>query len=294
MKKTALAFLLAAAIPQAAHAEPFQQAEVTKTVNRVSLLHSKQAAKPAAVGDVVRGETAVKTGGDSRAELKFPDATITRIGSNALFRFREGGRDMTLDGGTMLFSAPKGVGGGQVQAGAITAAVTGTSFLLYYLVGGEVKVVVLEGKVLIYFTANPKIRQMLRAGQIGSLPAGATAFNPTYSIDLKHLIGTSRLLEAGGFGPLPGQALLLRIAEGQQGKIGKLPDSRIQDAQAAQTARRTIQGNTPAPPQPMMTPPPRPGATPIVPPRPQPVVTPPPRPTPPPKPTPPPTPRTGP
>ena len=57
-----------------------------------------------------------------------PTLTITRVGSNALFRFLAGGREMTLDGGTMLFSSPEGAGGGKVQVGAITAAVTGTDF----------------------------------------------------------------------------------------------------------------------------------------------------------------------
>ncbi|MFZ4681980.1 MAG: FecR domain-containing protein [Terrimicrobiaceae bacterium] len=285
MKTTIPALIIAAAIPLSARAEPFQQAEVTKTVNSVSLLQSKQTPRPAETGDIVRGETAVKTGGDSRAELKFPDQTITRIGSNALFRFREGGRDMTLDGGTMLFSSPKGAGGGQVQAGAVTAAVTGTTFILYYLVGGDVRVAVIEGKVLLSFTANPKIRQLLRAGQIGIVRAGATGFEPVFSIDLKRLIGTSRLLESGGFGPLPDMALIQRIAQSQQGKITKLPDSIVRDIQAAQTSRNTIQaGNNPVP-KPVMTPPPRPASTPpIVPPKPQPVVTPPPQPPPPPKP----------
>ena len=53
----------------------------------------------ATLGDVISGKTALKTGGDSRAELQFPDLTITRVGSNALFRFLAGGREMTLDGG---------------------------------------------------------------------------------------------------------------------------------------------------------------------------------------------------
>jgi hypothetical protein len=101
--------------------EPFEKAEVTRTVNLVSLLLEMKS-RPATLGDVISGKTALKTGGDSRAELKFPDLTITRVGSNALFRFLTGGREITLDGGTMLFSAPKGAGGGKVQAGAITAA----------------------------------------------------------------------------------------------------------------------------------------------------------------------------
>jgi hypothetical protein len=114
MRKRILVLLLSGALCPGARAEPFRKAEVTRTVNNVSLLEAQQAPKPAAPGDVVQGATAVKTAGASRAELTFPDQTITRLGANALFRFREGGRDMTLEGGTMLFSSPEGAGGGQV------------------------------------------------------------------------------------------------------------------------------------------------------------------------------------
>jgi ferric-dicitrate binding protein FerR (iron transport regulator) len=152
----------------ALQAEPFEKAEVTRTVNLVSLLLEMKS-RPATLGDVVSGKTALKTGSDSRAELRFPDLTITRVGSNALFRFLAGGREMTLDGGTMLFSSPKGAGGGKVQAGAITAAVTGTDFLISYIKElttksrlGRVKVICLNGRVEVYFTAKPRIRVVLR------------------------------------------------------------------------------------------------------------------------------------
>ncbi|MGB9276564.1 MAG: hypothetical protein WCC08_15115, partial [Terrimicrobiaceae bacterium] len=88
-------------------AEPFERAEVTKAINAVSLLPRNTNAVP---GDVVSGDSALKTGGNSRAELEFPDFTITRVGSNALFRFLAGRREITLDSGTLLFSSPKGVG----------------------------------------------------------------------------------------------------------------------------------------------------------------------------------------
>jgi len=216
MRKRILVLLLSGALCPGARAEPFRKAEVTRTVNNVSLLEAQQAPKPAAPGDVVQGATAVKTAGASRAELTFPDQTITRLGANALFRFREGGRDMTLEGGTMLFSSPEGAGGGQVQAGAVTAAVTGTNFIVYYLLGGAVGVAVLEGKVRLFLTADSKTQQELGPGESSVVPAGATGFNPPVMVDLKNLIATSPLLQAGGFKPLPAQALIVRAANAQR------------------------------------------------------------------------------
>src|SRR6267142_5820068 len=127
MRHWIFGLLLCIANPFVARAEPFERAEVTKAINVVSLLPRNIEAVP---GVVVSGDSALKTGNNSRAELEFPDLTITRVGSNALFRFLAGGREMTLDGGTMLFSSPGGAGGGKVQVGAITAAVTGTDFLI--------------------------------------------------------------------------------------------------------------------------------------------------------------------
>jgi hypothetical protein len=50
-------------------------------------------ARPAAVNDEVRDGTAVRTGVDSRSELKFTDQTLARLGANTLFSFSEGTRD---------------------------------------------------------------------------------------------------------------------------------------------------------------------------------------------------------
>ncbi|CAN5674337.1 hypothetical protein BH09VER1_BH09VER1_02190 [soil metagenome] len=265
MKK--LSVFLALAVAGTVYADPFEKAEVTRTVNKVTLIQGQKGSKPAAVGDVVTGDKAVKTGDDSRAELKFPDNTITRLGSNALFRFRTDTRDMTLDGGTLLFSCPKKEGGGQVQAGAVTAAVTGTDFIISYIVGGEVRVVVLEGKVWVYLTKFPAIRRLVRSGQLVVVPAGSDKIPEVMTIDLKQLMKTSRLLESGGFGPLLSEALINRVADSQQGRIRKLPDGTPLGQQAAQQARTA--GGPSKPPKPGVTPPPAP---------PRPVSTPPPAP----------------
>jgi hypothetical protein len=260
-------------------AEPFQEAQVTCTVKSVSLVENERNVKPAAEGDIVKGRTGLKTGVDSRAELRFPDTTVLRVGANSLFSFQSGSREMDLESGTMLFSAPKGEGGGQVQAGAVTAAVTGTEFLLARYPTGEVRLVVLEGKVVLFFTANPKTRRVFRAGQSVTVAPGAVEIPRGVTIDLHRLIATSRLVEAGGFEPLPRLALLKRVADSQQGKIRRLPDAVGRDAQTAQITRRQTGANQPpAPssgrpmnqPQPQVTPPPAP------------IPPPPPRPTPPP------------
>ena len=211
-RRAAPAFLLCIANPLVVRAEPFERAEVTKATNVVLLLPRNTKAAP---GDVVSGDSALKTGGNSRAELEFPDLTITRVGSNALFRFLAGKREITLDGGTLLFSSPKGAGGGKVQAGAITAAVTGTDFLISNI-NKRVKVICLSGKVLVYFTANPKEGRGLKPGQMVDVAAGATKIPAATTINLTTLLATSMLGEAGGLGPISNQAAIEKNARNQQ------------------------------------------------------------------------------
>ena len=97
--------------------------------------------------DVIKDDLAVRTGIQSRAELLFQDNTLTRLGSDALFSFKAGTRDMTLDRGTMLLQVPKGLGGARIRTAAVTAAITGTTIMMENIPGSHVKVLVLEGSL---------------------------------------------------------------------------------------------------------------------------------------------------
>jgi FecR protein len=250
-RRAAPAFLLCIANPLVVRAEQlFERAEVTKTINAVSVLPRNTKAVP---GDVITKDLALKTGGDSRAELEFPDLTITRVGANALFRFLAGKRQIILDGGTMLFHAPKGAGGGKVETGAITAAVTGTDFLISNI-NKRVRVICLSGKVLVYFTANPREGRGLKPGQMVDVAAGATKIPAATTINLTTLLATSMLGGAGGLGPFPNQAAIEKNARNQQDAAllaglnslltqpGSLP-AQTMTTQAGQAARSITTAN---------------------------------------------------
>jgi FecR protein len=240
IKGTLVTLALSANIP-AVFAEAFNQAEVTKTVNLVSLLRAAEAVQPASVGDIIKGETALKTGEKSRAELEFPDRTITRVGSTSLFRFAAGARLVTLDGGTMLFSSPRGSGGGEVQAGAITAAVSGTDFIVSYVKGlatkgGHVQVICLTGTVHVYFTAEPAVRRSLGPGQMIEIPNGAKELPAPTNVSLSQILSTNELFQAGGFRPLYSQALLEQIAARQPSPVVESSTPKSRDEQALRLA----------------------------------------------------------
>ena len=215
--------LIACAVfPASLLAEPFEEARVTETVNIVSLLQQLQKPQPAAIGDVIKGQTALKTGGESRAELKFPDLTMTRVGANSLFRFYAGGRDMALDGGTMLFYSPKGSGGGKVQAGAVTAAVTGSAIMVMNL-APTIKVVCLEHAAVV---SGPGFTRKIRAGQVIDQTGKVT------NISLQALAKSSNL--CSGFST----ALPFSIKNYRSPELKLDLDTNVD--QTGQVARRTI------------------------------------------------------
>jgi hypothetical protein len=111
-------------------AAQLKEARVTQVVKDVKLLPTDAAARPAAVSDEVRDGTAVRTGVDSRSELKFTDQTLARLGANTIFSFSEGTRNLNLQDGAMLLRVPKGAGGAKINSSAVTAAITGTTVMV--------------------------------------------------------------------------------------------------------------------------------------------------------------------
>ena len=95
------------AMATSTNATQFKEARVTQVVNDVKLLLQQAAPRPAAVGDLVRTGTAVRTGSESRSELTFADLTITRLGANTIFSFNPGTREMNLVDGAILFRCRK-------------------------------------------------------------------------------------------------------------------------------------------------------------------------------------------
>ena len=121
---TLAAFLLCAR----ASAADLSQAVVRQKVNVVTVAPSLSAAgQPATQGSVVRNENVVRTGTESRVELEFSDQTLARMGSNSIFSFDAQARALNFTKGALLFSKPASSGKVEVRAGAITAAITGST-----------------------------------------------------------------------------------------------------------------------------------------------------------------------
>src|SRR5262249_28527760 len=150
------------------------EARVTKVVRDVKLLPEGAKAKPANLNDQVNSETGVRTGDRSRSELTFVDLTIERLGANTLFHFNKAGRSVELDSGSMLLRVQKDSGGAQMQTGAVTVGVTGTTLILETTSAGRNKVIMLEGTARVALRHYPRESVSVKGGQMEDIPAGAT------------------------------------------------------------------------------------------------------------------------
>lgn len=95
--------------------------------------------RPAKVSDTVRGENFVLSGADSRAEMRFPDESLVRVGQNTVFSFQEGSRSMSLQKGAALFYMPKGSGAATFKTPTLTAAITGSAASVFASKGPPVR-----------------------------------------------------------------------------------------------------------------------------------------------------------
>ena len=212
----ASAFTWTIAIANSAGAAQLQEARVTQVVNDVKLLLEQAAPRPAAVSDLVRHGHAVRTGTQSRSELTFADLTITRLGANTIFSFKEGTREMTLIDGAILFQVPKGSGGATIRTVGVTAAITGTTGI------GEFhpattsrpqpfsKWLCLEGTFHLYLPNG----QSLELGPGKMVTADGKSFSKVLTFDIAKLTSTS-LFFTGFDQPLASMNLIMLESQNQ-------------------------------------------------------------------------------
>jgi len=213
-----------------ASAAPLNQAEITRIFNTVDVVTGSGAAKPAQVNEVIRGNQALRTGVQSRAELLFGDQTLTRLGANTYFTFTSGTRDMELNSGTMLLQVPKNSGGAQIRTASVTAAITGTTVLVETnpnMPGAYAKYVVIEGTMRLFLRGRAGESMLVQPGQMVILPPDATRLPNPVNIDLKNLIRSSRLMK--GFEKSKNEPQIAEAVEEQEERkrSGELVDTNV-------------------------------------------------------------------
>src|SRR4051812_22760237 len=188
-----------------------KEARVTQITREVNLLPANADPRAAALNDQVSEETGVRTGGDSRSELTFPDLTITRLGANTIFTFNKSGRTANVDSGSILLRVPKESGGGTIRSSAVTVAVTGTTVIFEGSRGGRNKLYTLEGSSRVALKSKPADWRKVMAGQLLDVPPGATTLPMPVNFDVNQLMRTHPLIT--DFRPLPSYPLIMAVAQ---------------------------------------------------------------------------------
>jgi hypothetical protein len=197
-----IASMLGLAVSSAT-AAPLSEGEFTRVMNDVKILPVGSSPIPAKTGDRITGQTAVSTGAQSRAEIRFSDKTLTRVGANSVFRMDQASRTVDMEKGVILLQVPKQMGGAKVRTAAVTAAVTGTTILLEFTKDGFVKIIVIEGEVDVSLNERRSEFRTLAPGDMWISRADDKKNLPMpVQVDLKRLQETSKLLSNEEFGPL--------------------------------------------------------------------------------------------
>jgi FecR protein len=187
-------------------ADQLQQARVSQIIQDVRLMEAHGGPRPAAVNDTVTQQMGVRTGVESRAELTFTDLTITRLGANTIFSFKQGARELDLTSGAVLLEVPPKAPAVKVSTSAVTAAVTGGTALL--ATGPPTKFMVLEGIGTFYPAGHPERAVTVHSGEMMMMTANGRMTKPE-KFDVKLVVETSRLIQ--DFPPLANLPLILAV-----------------------------------------------------------------------------------
>lgn len=166
------------------------------------------APRPAAVNDAVTQQMGVRTGVESRAELTFTDLTLTRLGANTIFSFKQGTRELDLTSGAVLLQVPPKAPAVKVNTSAVTAAVTGGTAL--FATGPPTKFMVLEGIGTFYPTGHPERAATVNGGEMMTMTADGRMTKPE-KFDVKQVLKTSRLIK--DFPPLENLPLVMAVVD---------------------------------------------------------------------------------
>ena len=252
----AAAFTWMIVIANSAGAAQLQEARVTQVVNDVKLLLEQAAPRPAAVSDLIRHGTAVRTGTQSRSELTFADLTITRLGANTIFSFKEGTREMNLIDGAILFQVPKGSGGATIRTVGVTAAITGTTGIAEFHPATKShpqlsKWLCLEGTFHLYLPNG----QSVEVGPGKMVASDGKSFSKVATFDIAKLVSTS-LFFTGFDTTLASMNLIMLASESQLASLAITTTNPLDPARIVNvTSLAVVAEETPTPPPASPTPP---------------------------------------
>ena len=157
-------------LPRSANAQsPLTWARVELVRNQVQLFTGGRS-RSAQVSDVLGVDDALSTARRARAELRFNDGSLARIGESAIFRFTPNTRNFRLSNGTVLLLIPPGQGRTTIQTPNAVTGVRGSALFVRYVPETKITIIGalttnLEGPMMAY-NEDGSVQQSLNAGEM--------------------------------------------------------------------------------------------------------------------------------
>ncbi len=192
-------------------------ARITQRSGIVQSIKPAGRAGAAALRDTIEEGSVLRTGKDGQAELTFDDQTVVRLASDTVFSFRNGACDLNLSEGAVLVESPKSGLAAKIEAGEISAAISGTTSVFEYR-HGVCKFLVLEGKGRLYRPRHVGDSVLVGPGQMVFGNAKDPLSDPV-DFDIARFIRTSHLIV--DLPPLRTQGAIAAAARAQDGKKSK-------------------------------------------------------------------------
>ncbi|MEL6471297.1 MAG: FecR domain-containing protein [Cyanobacteria bacterium J06623_4] len=151
--------------------EALSWARVDFLRNRVQLVPKEQRGRRARISDILSVGDSLRTARESRAELRFNDGSLARIGERATFRFTPNTRNFQLSNGTVLLLIPPGRGRSTIQTPNAVTGIQGSALFVRYIPETDTTIVGAltdnPNGPMVLFNRDGSEQQALRANEIG-------------------------------------------------------------------------------------------------------------------------------
>jgi acrosin len=197
--------------PFLVHADtPLTRADVESIYNQVEFIPRGQSSRPASLSDWLTVGDALRTALDSRAELRFNDGSLARVGERATFWFVPNTRDFRLSNGTALFLIPPGRGPSTIQTPSAVTGVQGTALVVRHISYSEESTSCPESwnlKEEVPLEIFCELDDDIFAGSPGRTIVMVLTDNPNGPVQVTTPDGTSRALTAGDMAVIEGNSI---------------------------------------------------------------------------------------
>ncbi|MBT9312595.1 FecR domain-containing protein [Leptothoe kymatousa TAU-MAC 1615] len=140
---------------------------------------------------------ALRTSASSRAELRFNDGSLARIGSHATFRFTPNTRNFQLSNGTVLMLVPPGHGRSTIQTPNAVTGIQGSALFVRFIPETNTTIIGAltdnPGGPMMAYNQDGSQQQPLSSGQL--VVVNNNSVRPPVEFDLRTFYETSGLAE---------------------------------------------------------------------------------------------------